>query len=135
MTSLCFYKIINGKKHIFRKKMVNFQIVENTTIVYYLNKLKIDEIMQQILIDYCNATVLGYDKSEDKYWCKICNKSVCELYVKIKVTNTGNNLSEVEIIPLVGTNITIKNFIRDFDECIKLYQHSNFIKSMLDKSI
>ena len=47
-----------------------FREIDKIKLSYCLNKCEFDKIIQHILIDFCNTSVLGYDKYNDKYWCK-----------------------------------------------------------------
>jgi len=65
--SLCNYPIKTFTNLDIRSPQ-RFTINE-TTLLYFLNKYEFDKIIQHILIDFCNINVLGYDKLEDYYWC------------------------------------------------------------------
>ena len=102
-------------------------------LTYKLSKLDFDSIIQRILIDFCNINVLGYDKGEDKYWCKKYNNSSCILQLEIKVISKGCDYSNIKIMPLIGEEDVINLFVMDFNESVQIYKTSNFIKSVLCK--
>jgi len=111
--------------------MDKFRFIENILIKNLIDKYKLDNIINHILCE-CKFTVIGYEKFQDKYWCKRINNSKCELHFEIQVLNIDSSSSAVKIMPLVGTNDGIQNFINDFREYIQLYQSSNFVKHYLD---
>jgi hypothetical protein len=102
-------------------------------LTYELNKIEFEKIIQHILIDFCNMTVLGYDKREDKYWCKKCYKSSCLLYIKIQINVISFDFSKISILPIIWNKDDINMFVYDFNDSVKMYKTSNFIKSLLHK--
>jgi hypothetical protein len=110
-----------------------FRVIKVINLTYYLSKSEFDKIIQHILIDFCNTTVLGYDKYNDKYWCKKYNKSRCTLHLEIKVISKGYEYSDIQIMPLTGEDDDINLFVSDFNESVQMYKSSNFIRSLLCK--
>ena len=102
-------------------------------LTYKLSKTDFDAIIQRILIDFCNMTVLGYDKNEDTYWCKKYDKSSCLLHIKIQIHFNSLDRSEISILPIIGNKDEINTFIYDFNDSIIMYKTSNFIKNLLKK--
>jgi hypothetical protein len=99
----------------------------------FVKKSELDKIIQHILIDFCNITVLGYDKNEDTYWCKNYDETSCILYIKIQINFNSFDSSEISILPITGDKNNIHMFIYDFNDAIQMYKTSNFIKSLLHK--
>ena len=84
-----------------------------------IDSTKICDIMNIIMVKYCNVNVCGYNTLDDKYWGKKIDKEVCELYFQITVKNLGYNNSSLIIMPTFGTLKvitelcnTVKNVIR-----------------------
>ncbi len=98
---------------------------------YYVNKREIEKIIQRILIDFCNISILGYDKNEDTYWCKKYNGSSCILYIKFRIHLISFDLSEISIAPILGDKTDINIFVYDFNDAMQMYKTSNFIKNLL----
>ncbi len=128
--SLCIYptnSISNSNS-----SLIGLQANE-INLTYYLNKCELDTIIQHILVDFCNISVLGYDKYEDKYWCKKYNNSSCVLHMKIQINFSSLDCSRISILPITGNKDDINMFVYDFNDSIQMYKTSNFIKSLLRK--
>lgn len=120
---------------LFEKNESNkYFYMENITLRYFINKEKLDLIMCNILIDFCGASVIGYDRTYDKYFCKIYKNNNCELYMEIKLYNEEDNTTQITVIPLIGNKINIKKIVSEIDEALDLYKSSKFIKSCLEQS-
>ena len=128
--SVCYYPVEQKQKSL-KYRLERFRIINEIKFTYSLDKSIFDKIMQRVLIEFCESTVLGYDKYFDKYWCKKMIKGICELHVEIMVNFIGYDYTEIRIIPLVGTNDNIKTFIFNFHESIQMYKTSNFIRDVL----
>jgi hypothetical protein len=76
----------------------------------------------QILIKYCNISVVGYSTDKDKYWVKKNNSSECNLHIEIKITSVDLNDSYVQFTPLIGKDVEIQNFIKKLSESLSLYK-------------
>jgi hypothetical protein len=129
--SVCLYP--RNNINFSAREAERFQYIKEIKLTYHLRKPEFDKIMQQILIDFCNTTVLGYDKHNDKYWCKKYNKSTCTLHLEIKVISKGCDYSDIQIMPLTGEYNDINLFISDFNESVQMYKSSNFIRYILCK--
>lgn len=130
--SVCLYQSSNKFKPS-KRSPERFRIINNISLTYYLDKSEFDKIMQHIFIDFCDITVLGYDKYNDKYWCKKYNNSRCILHLEIKVISKGYEYSDIKIMPLIGEEDVINLFVMDFNESVQMYKTSNFIRSVLCK--
>jgi hypothetical protein len=102
-------------------------------MIYNIDKSLFDSIIEYILIDCCAASVLGYDRYLDKYWCKKMNNKICYLYVEIKINYKSYKNTEINIIPLIGKNEDINLFINDFHESIDIYHCSSFIRDTISR--
>jgi len=130
--SVCYYKMaINNNS--FRSKS-EYRYVDAKLMVFYININKLLGIVKGILTDFCEAKVIGYNTTTNKYWCKMYDKNYCRLHVELEILKHNDELSFVNIIPLIGSNILIEEFIINFKESIQLYTTSSFIRSCLEGS-
>lgn len=106
--------------------------ISKKDILIKINKIDVDAIIKNILSDFCNANVIGYEKSTNRYWCKMYEDKFCQLHIEIEIINKGFEQSQVKISPLYGTSKSIENFVSNFKESIQLYTTSSFIKSCLE---
>ena len=97
-----------------------------------MSKTKIDSIIHLILIDFCNTSVIGYDKYDDKYWCKKYDKNKCVLHIEMKLIDKGYDLTQIQLRPQICTDKTIEAFKSDLNETIQMYKTSSFIKGLID---
>jgi hypothetical protein len=107
--------------------------INEANLTYSLHKSEIDKIIQHILIDLCDIDVLGYDKNDDKYWCKKYNNSACIMHLELTVLLNKYDYSDIKISTLIGENNDVSSFISNFDESVQMYKTSNFIRSLLCK--
>lgn len=127
--SVCYYQMsTNG----FSEE--RFRYIDVKLITFYININKLLNIIKGILSDFCNVNVFGYNKETNKYWCKIYDKKFCVLHIELEIIKKCNKTSYVKIIPLIGTDYLIKNFVSNFAEAIHLYTTSSFIKSCLEEN-
>lgn len=131
--SLCFQER-NNKIYISRRMKERYQMINERTLKCCLKKSEIDKIIQDIFIEFCGASVIGYDKTLDKYLCKKYIKSDCILHIEIKLLSINEDETDLAIKPLIGTDEEIESFIFDFNESLQMYISSNFIKSILYRS-
>jgi hypothetical protein len=113
------------------KQKERIRITRAIKLSYCLNKNELDKIIKNILINFCNSAVLGYDRGKDKYWCKKYKKTTCEFHLEIKIDHDKMGNSQMLINPLIGYNDDIELFISDFNEAIYMYKKSNFIRCIL----
>lgn len=128
--SVCYYK-----------KNINFDFNQRTLerntcidiklMAFYINIDKLLDVIKCILSDFCNANVIGYNKRTNKHWCKMYDKKYCSLHIELEIVKQNNELSFIKIIPIIGTNKLIEEFIANFKESIQLYNTSSFIRSCL----
>lgn len=115
-------KSVDTSRYIYTKLMVLLNISIN----------KLLDIVKEILTNFCQAKVVGYNKNTNKYWCKMYDKNCCRLHIELEILKHKDDLSFVNIIPLVGNNILIEEFITNFRESIELYTTSSFIRSCFE---
>jgi len=106
--------------------------ISKKDILIKINKIDVDAIIQNILSDFCNVNVIGYEKSTNRYWCKMYEDKFCQLHIEIEIINKGFEQSQVKISPLYGTSKSIEEFVSNFKESIELYTTSSFIRSCLE---
>jgi hypothetical protein len=122
--------------HIYQTKLISKSDLERIRaneihLNCRLSKSEFDAIIQRLLIDFCNMTVLGYDNYEDTYWCKKYDNSQCVLYIKIQIHFNDYERSKISILPIIGNDNDIDTFVYDFNDSIIMYKTSNFIKNLL----
>lgn len=88
------------------------------------HKYELNQIMQFILIDLCNADILGYNKSSDHYWCKKYDTLSCILHIELHINVEGL----LSISPKIYSQSELNAFLYDLSESIDMCQTSNFIK-------
>ena len=99
---------------------------------FCINIDKLTDIMPYILSDFCDATVIGYEKRTNKYWCKIYEKNYCSLHIELEILRHNKEISFVKMVPIMGTDSLVDNFVSNFTESIQLYTTSSFIRGVLD---
>jgi hypothetical protein len=96
------------------------------------------EIMNRIIInilsDFCSASVIGYNRNTNRFWCKMYNKNVCVLHVEIEILEKLFK-SDIKLFPIIGTNILVENFVCNLRESIELYTTSSFIRASLEGNL
>jgi hypothetical protein len=129
MTS-CY--IMREKPFIFSPKhlercMVNCIHISNIDI----QKEVMNRIIINILSDFCSASVIGYNRNDNRFWCKMYNKNICVLHIEIEIIEKLDK-SDIKILPIIGTNILVENFVSNLRESIELYTSSSFIRASLE---
>jgi hypothetical protein len=96
--------------------------MNNIIISHNQNKLILERIIQNILINECKVSVIGYDNLHEKYWFKIENeKKTCILFAEIFVVYKNKNNCEIIINPIIFNEKIIKNFVKIFQKCLEYY--------------
>ena len=130
--SVCYYKMeTNGMS---MKPVGEYRYIDAKLMAFYININKHLDIVKVILTDFCEAKVIGYNKKTNKHWCKMYDKNYCRLHLELEFLKHNDEVSFVNIIPLIGSNILIEEFITNFKESIQLYATSSFIRSCLECS-
>ena len=119
------------KKQIKIEEKIKY-ICKNINIFYDLSKTTIDKIINLVLIEFCNSYVVGYDKYDDKYWCKKYDKNTCILNIEMKLIDKGYGLTQVNLRPQICTDKSIEAFKTDLNATIDMYKTTTFIKEMID---
>ena len=128
--SVCYYE---SNTAILSKRVgEKYRFIDIKMMSFYINSNKLSDIIKGILSDFCDATVIGYEKRTNKYWCKNYDNKFCILHIEIEIIKKDNLITIVKFIPLVGTDILIDNFLSNFRESIQLYTTSSFIRSCLE---
>ena len=122
----------NGSCYSKTKKEKNIQIVDTHFIEYNIDKKTIYSIIEYTLSQTCGMKVYGYNKSEDNYWCKTMDKSICTFFVTICIESYGVNKSIVTIKQSIGSNYDANMFVQKFNNAMKLYQETPFLRDYLD---
>jgi hypothetical protein len=118
---------------MFQENKCNkYLYMELIKLNYFINKSKLENIIRNVLLNFCEVSVIGYERLTDKYWCKICENNCCILHVEIEILYKNNNTSDIHILPFVGNKTNLKKFIFDINEALQLYQTSTFIKNCLE---
>lgn len=127
--SVCYYKRANN---ISMKYVDTSKYIDTKLMILNINIDKLLDIVKEVLTDFCEAKIVGYNKSTNKYWCKMYDKNCCRLHIELEILKHNDDLSFVNIIPLVGSSILIEEFITNFRESIELYTTSLFIRSCFE---
>ena len=129
--SLCYYQ--ENKTNFSQRIFEINELIDVKILAFYININKLSEIMNGILSDFCNATVIGYKKQTNKFWCKIYDKNDCSLHIELEIFNKCNEYTYVRFIPIIGTDSFVENFVSNFKESIQLYTTSSFIRGLLER--
>lgn len=129
--SVCYYQV-GQNSNISQRTIERYRFIDVKIMAFYINMNKLTDIIKGILSDFCNATVIGYDKRLNKYWCKIYENKFCTLHVELEIFKHNNDLTFIKLIPLIGTDKLIEEFVLNFKESIQLYTTSSFIRSCLE---
>lgn len=136
--SVCFYQ---KDPKLFYKRIASkrieekYRFIDIKMLTFQINHNKLSDIIKVILSEFCNAAVIGFDKRMNKYWCKMYDDKYCTLHIELEIFNKDNITSHVKVIPLIGTDILIDNFVSNFTESIELYTSSSFIKASLEGNV
>jgi len=128
--SVCYYQ--TSTNNFSQRSLERYRFIDKKLMAFYINIDKLLDIIKCILFDFCNATVIGYEKKTNKYWCKIYENKYCTLHIELEILRHNNELSFVNVIPLIGTDKLIEEFVSNFKESIQLYTTSSFIRSCLE---
>jgi hypothetical protein len=126
--SICYNTInIFSPRTPDKSKFIDVKI-----ITFYINYKKLTDIIKKILTDFCDATVIGYEKITNKYWCKVYDKNYCSIHIELEIFKKCDKFSLVKFTPLIGSGSLIENFVSNFTESIQLYTTSSFIRACLE---
>ena len=116
------------------KKRSKLYMPESLRIQYNIDKNSVQNIMENVLSQYCKMKIYGYNKQDNFYWCKEQNKCVCTLHISISVATCDYNKTYITITPLLGNELEIRSFIQKFKTAMKLYEKSSFIYEYLESN-
>ena len=132
--SVCYYQV-DKNNNFSQRTLERYRIIDVKIMAFYININKLTDIMKGILSDFCNATVIGYEKRTNKFWCKIYDKKYCSLHIELEILNKCSEITYVRFIPIIGTDSLVENFVSNFKESIQLYTTSSFIRGLLERNI
>ena len=130
-----YFNYSNNPNKIYKKIFKKYNLINIKVLELNINFTKLLNIINGILTDFCEATVIGYEKITNKYWCKIYNEKICSLHIELEIMYKDNNYSFVKIVPQIGTYTLIENFVSNFKESIELYRTSSFIRACLEQTV
>ena len=116
-----------SQRTLERNKLIDIKIMS-----FCININKLTDIIKYILSDFCDASVIGYEKNKNTYWCKIYDRTRCSLHVEMEIFKHTDDISFVKFKPLICSDDLLENFISNFSESIQLYATSPFIRSCLE---
>jgi hypothetical protein len=129
--SICYY-YDNEYTYLQLKTKIHFRLIESVNIDCNIKITQNNNIMEKILSKYCNGTIVGYNKKDSCYLFKRMSKSICKLFILISVNEYDLNKCYLTIIPKIGKDNDIKNFINRFIQIIELYNNSPFLRDELE---
>lgn len=105
-----------------------------------LNIRKLEDIIRAILREYCDVSVIGFNSTQNFYWCKIEKNKKCMLYTEIRLFSNDYDSTLVIIIndddanlKYKGLNCALKKkFIDNLYEGFFLYQTSSFSRNYVE---
>ncbi len=108
-----------------------------------LNIKKLEDIIRPILREFCDVNVMGFNNTENFYWCKIEEQSKCILYSEIRLIANDSDSSVMIIINESDLHLKLRgikknfkitkiNFLESVKEGLYLYQNSAFARCFLD---
>lgn len=128
--SVCYYQMTPNS--FSPRSQERYRFIDVKLMAFYINNDKLIDIIKGILSDFCNANVIGYEKRTNKYWCKMYEKKYCSLHIELEILKHNDELTFIKLIPLIGTDKLIEEFVTNFKESIQLYTTSSFIRSCLE---
>ena len=129
-----YFTYKNDENSVSKRRIKKFRCVNIKLIEFNINTIKLTKIMNSILTDFCEATVIGYEKRKNKYWCKKYDDKECSLHIELEIIYESIEYSTVKFVPVIGTENIIENFVSNFVESIELYRTSPFIRACLEKN-
>jgi len=129
-----YFTYKNDKNSISKRRIEKFRCANIKLIEFNINIIKLTKIMNSILTDFCEATVIGYEKRKNKYWCKNYHDKECSLHIELEIINESIEYSTIKFIPVIGRENIIEKFVSNFVESIELYGTSSFIRACLEKN-
>jgi hypothetical protein len=100
---------VESNINLYKQPIRCFQI-EDITIYSSLRKVEIEKIILSLLKNNCGMNVIGYNKYDDEYWCKIMKNNNVLSHFKIQLIDYNFNITTIKIIPLISSKLSIKKF-------------------------
>ena len=88
--SVCYYQM--NTNNFSQRAVERYRFIDKKLMAFYINADKLLDIIKSILSDFCNASVIGYDRRMNKYWCKIYENKFCTLHVELEIFKHNNLL-------------------------------------------
>jgi hypothetical protein len=126
---------LNDDNKMSKRKLKKFKCIDIKIFEFNINMMKLTKIMNNILTDFCEASVIGYEKKTNKFWCKKYDDKNCSLHMELEISYQELDITIVKFIPVIGRENQIENFVSNFTESIELYRSSPFIRSCLEGTV
>ena len=123
----CYYQI-NTFNQQYQEK---FRYINNIKIGTPMNGDVLMTILPEILVEFCGATAVGYNRSTNVYWCKMMHCEICLLHIDLHISQTNSRTTDIIITPSIGADQTIAHFVSNLKESIELYNTSAFFRKTL----
>lgn len=117
--------------NIFGCKIEQHKDMDDIKIYWNVSLGMADKLIKKLLLEFCDISVLGYNKLTNKYLGKKYGGSICVLLVEVKINEISEDLVEINVVPLMGNIRDIKVFISDLRESINAYKCSGFVRETL----
>jgi hypothetical protein len=102
-------------------KTNKFFYMKNIIIDYPINKYELEKRITNIFTKYCGVSIIGYNKSNDKYYIKIFKNNKYELHIEIKLQYEEDNVSKIKFMPIICNSFNIQKLLFDIDRAINNY--------------
>lgn len=132
--SICYYEQHNKYNKSPRRRREKYRFVDSKTIKFALTYDSLLDATKNILPYICKTIIFGYLQKRDKYWCKIYDNKICTLHIELDFVKKDTDKTNINFIPIIGTDKTIKKFLFNFVESVKSYTTSSFIRVSLNES-
>jgi len=128
------YYLVNNKNNM--KRDLNRRLCDIKIYKFNISINNLLKIINNILSDFCDAKVIGYNTTKNIHWCKIFNdKLSCSLHIELEILLENKYSTEVKFNALIGDSSLMEDFVLNFTESIELYRTSVFIKGCLEKNL
>jgi len=128
--SISLYQVQN-EFNICGRKVEQYKHMDEIKLYWNISPEMADKLIQKILVEFCDISVLGYNKFSNKYLGKKYVGSICVLSVEVKINEISEDLVEINVVPLMGNIRDIKVFISDLRDSISVYKCSGFVRETL----
>ena len=105
----CMVPIENINLNLYKQTIKCF-CIDDIMIYSTLRKIEIERILLSILKNNCGMNVIGYNKCDDEYWCKIMKNNNVLSHFKLQLIDYNFNITTIKIIPLISSKSSIKKF-------------------------